>query len=226
MQQPFSPAFQPERGCFFRFSFILVEPFGRCYNVVRHDTGQNGPTQRRFEMGKLGAGKRFHRVLFFSYLLLVIYLMLFAFGRTKQWDTYQFSFTLTSIPLWIPKHFTMDIIEIWVFSLGNLLMFVPFGALLPINFPTACGKYGRSLLFFVAGITLMEFLQMLTLLGSFDVEDILINAIGFSIGFLSWKISQKMKPPGRFVLFFILSVFAFTVLSLIGAEIINTIFFR
>lgn len=67
---------------------------------------------------------------------------------------------------------------------------------------------------------------MITLLGSFDVEDILINAIGFSIGFLSWKISQKMKPPGRFVLFFILSVFAFTVLSLIGAEIINTIFFR
>ena len=54
-------------------------------------------------MGKLGAGKRFHRVLFFSYLLLVIYLMLFAFGRTKQWDTYQFSFTLTSIPLDVYK---------------------------------------------------------------------------------------------------------------------------
>lgn len=66
--------------------------------------------------------------------------------------------------------------------LGNVLLFVPVGLLIPTVFQ----KPQHFLVFFLLClilIVLIELVQLLTLLGSFDVDDILLNLFGMVLGF-------------------------------------------
>lgn len=64
---------------------------------------------------------------------------------------------------------------------GNVVMFVPFGLLLPL---TARLHPLLWTLLFAAGITTLELLQLVTKRGMFDVDDIILNVGGFLIGYL------------------------------------------
>ncbi len=69
--------------------------------------------------------------------------------------------------------------------LGNFVPFVPFGLLLPLAYPKT-GTFVR-----VAGIGLLflifvEVFQFFTRLGSFDVDDIILNMVGVICGYLMW----------------------------------------
>ena len=73
---------------------------------------------------------------------------------------------------------------------GNVLMFVPFGYLLPGLYP----KFRTFIRFFLvclASICLVEFLQFVTLLGVMDVDDVILNMAGFSIGY---GVSRLLPP--------------------------------
>lgn len=66
--------------------------------------------------------------------------------------------------------------------LGNLLPFVPFGFLLPIAYP----RIKAFFKVFVVGIfavLFIEIFQYMTRLGSFDVDDIILNMVGVLIGY-------------------------------------------
>ncbi|MCD8125552.1 MAG: VanZ family protein [Lachnospiraceae bacterium] len=67
--------------------------------------------------------------------------------------------------------------------LGNVLAFLPFGFLLPL----AYGKRMNSLqrVFFVGliSVAVIELFQLITKLGSFDVDDILLNMLGILGGY-------------------------------------------
>ena len=70
---------------------------------------------------------------------------------------------------------------------GNIVMFVPLGFLLPcITDRFAKLKFtlsGAVLLAFV-----LETLQLLTLRGSFDIDDIILRSVGAMLGFAVWHI--------------------------------------
>lgn len=75
---------------------------------------------------------------------------------------------------------------------GNILVFVPFGYLLPMFH-----KRSKNLLIlllnaflFVAGI---EIFQLFSAFGAFDVDDILLNCSGALIGGLLFKATKLMK---------------------------------
>lgn len=85
--------------------------------------------------------KRRWRLLFIGYTAVILCMMFLAFGRTERADAWRYSFEILPIPLWIPKHWGLESLELWVFSLGNVLAFAPFGALLPHGFPRALGTY-------------------------------------------------------------------------------------
>lgn len=72
-----------------------------------------------------------------------------GFGRIAKFDSFQYSFAVTNIPLWIPKHVSFDILRLWVFSLGNLVAFIPFGVLIPLNFQTVRNVFLKSLAIFI-----------------------------------------------------------------------------
>lgn len=70
---------------------------------------------------------------------------------------------------------------------GNVLMFVPLGLLLPWLSPRL-GRLWRTLLTGAAMITAVEILQLLSLRGFADVDDLLLNLIGCAVGYLLWKV--------------------------------------
>lgn len=65
---------------------------------------------------------------------------------------------------------------------GNVLMFVPLGFLLP----RVCEKVNtlaRVLLTTAALITLVEIAQLLALVGSCDIDDLILNVAGAALGY-------------------------------------------
>lgn len=155
--------------------------------------------------------------LLIIYTIAIIYFMFFGFNRpniSNNIQEYRFSIIPTRIPLWYPKKLSF----LWIFSLGNLLAFVPFGILIPMIFDI---KYHKFIFIFLISILSLEIIQMVTYLGSFDTEDIIINSIGATIGFFSYKISNNFKLVSQKIistLFFIL-ILSFAMISF--AEVFN-----
>ncbi|MGO1632685.1 MAG: VanZ family protein [Staphylococcus equorum] len=76
------------------------------------------------------------------------------------------------------------------FELGNFIGFIPFGILIPILY--RCNFFRFISLFFLS-ILIIETLQMLTFLGSFDINDAIVNSLGASVGFGAYKMGFRFK---------------------------------
>lgn len=89
-----------------------------------------------------------------------------------------------TIPYLIPN----DIINL----LGNFALFMPFGYFIPRLFE----KYRvfiKFILFAFVILLSIEAIQVLTLRGSFDVDDIILNLAGAVIGFFIARIAKSRK---------------------------------
>ena len=82
---------------------------------------------------------------------------------------------------------------------GNVVLFVPLGLFLPVLWQ----KLDRFLPFFAfvtALITAVELIQLFTLLGSCDVDDLILNLLGATVGFLLrklWLLGKKQQPASK-----------------------------
>ena len=164
--------------------------------------------------------KKLKRILFVGYLAVILFFMFLGFGRISRFDSFQYSLAITPLPLWIPKH--LDTLDIWVFALGNLVAFIPFGVLIPLNLRTSSKLFLKSTRIFVIGITILEILQMVSLLGSFDMADIVVNTLGFLIGYSSWRISKSGSKWSGQILRFCVACIIFVILAILGAELIHS----
>ena len=75
---------------------------------------------------------------------------------------------------------------------GNVILFIPAGCLLPKLWK----KMRNFFLFFLTctvHILLIELLQLFTLLGSFDVDDLILNLAGMTLGFMGYTICAAIK---------------------------------
>ena len=74
--------------------------------------------------------------------------------------------------------------------LGNILLFVPFGYFLPKLFPGL-----RSFLLTAAAVTVticcVEILQVLFTVGTCDIDDLILNLLGASMGYGIYKILER-----------------------------------
>jgi glycopeptide antibiotics resistance protein len=89
------------------------------------------------------------------------------------------------IPLATIKSQLRHISEWWALRqiMGNIIPFMPFGFLLPI----AYSKFNSFFKLFITGILsilFIEFFQLFTKVGSFDVDDILLNLVGIMCGYV------------------------------------------
>lgn len=73
---------------------------------------------------------------------------------------------------------------------GNIIMFIPLGLLLPKVFPKL-GKLWKTLLTAAAIIIAVETAQLLTLLGTCDIDDLILNLPGTAIGYGLHKYTTK-----------------------------------
>ena len=76
--------------------------------------------------------------------------------------------------------------------LGNVLGFIPFGILVPMLIQQIANL--RTILFAALFISFVfEIIQLLAVLGSFDVDDLLLNTIGAGLGYYIYFIDRKKK---------------------------------
>ena len=75
---------------------------------------------------------------------------------------------------------------------GNVIMFVPLGFFVPCIWQKT-RKFGWHVLAMALVIVVIELLQLFTLLGSCDVDDLLLNLVGTTIGFVFWKLCNRLK---------------------------------
>ncbi len=66
--------------------------------------------------------------------------------------------------------------------LGNVIMFIPLGFLLPWVFRKLQGLL-RVLLATALIITAVELIQLFTLVGSCDIDDLILNLLGAALGY-------------------------------------------
>ena len=74
---------------------------------------------------------------------------------------------------------------------GNLLLFVPMGAFLPFAFDKMKTLW-RAVSVMLSVILSVELVQIVLVIGSFDVDDLLLNLLGGLLGYLIYRL-----PPIR-----------------------------
>lgn len=127
-------------------------------------------------------------LLLLMYTLLLAYLMLFGFGRFPS-----SSFNYNLVPFATIKHF-LDIehlrTRIGIINLlGNIGMFIPFGILLPFaGWKKAMRAYG----IFLAGLCILELAQLISRRGSLDIDDIILNSLGFWLGYSIYGMYKRL----------------------------------
>lgn len=75
---------------------------------------------------------------------------------------------------------------------GNVILFIPLGIFLPGIFRKKASflRFVLSVIFWVASV---EVLQLVTLLGSCDVDDLILNLAGALVGYIIFWISRAKK---------------------------------
>lgn len=77
---------------------------------------------------------------------------------------------------------------------GNVIMFIPLGLLMPPIWKKLA-SFGRFILAVPIIILCVEVIQLFTLLGSMDIDDLILNVLGAAIGFVIYKAIRKIKKP-------------------------------
>lgn len=73
--------------------------------------------------------------------------------------------------------------------LGNIIIFIPLGIFIPIIFNK---ERLTTIVFYSFSLSLtFEVIQILTSLGTFDVDDIILNVLGSIIGYIIYRVFFK-----------------------------------
>jgi len=128
-------------------------------------------------------------VCFLAYLLLLVYVLFFSAGFGRE-DHAEYRYNLTLFQE-IGRYYGVGIrtgswMLFWLNVIGNICVFMPLGMFLPKLFQR-CKN-----VFFVIVLSLelslvVEVIQLVSRVGSFDVDDLLLNTIGGMLGYLVYK---------------------------------------
>ena len=124
-------------------------------------------------------------------VFLVIYLIVLAYvcflseayGRTEMQNTYHYNLIPFREIIRFYTYRELIGIEAFVLNLiGNVIAFVPFGFMMPIL--KMKYRYSKKVIgmTFLLSLT-VECIQLLTRVGSFDVDDLILNTLGGIFGF-------------------------------------------
>ena len=121
-------------------------------------------------------------ILFILYVLALIYFLFFSeeYGRAAM-EERQYRYNL--IPF-------VEIRRFWVYR--NVIGFLPFGFILPV----ILDKMRSGWLIILAGFGLsvtVEVIQLITKVGCFDVDDMILNTAGAALGYLLFFICDHLR---------------------------------
>ena len=137
-------------------------------------------------------------IMFVLYVGVLAYFLFFseAYGRAVQRETYCYNLVPFS-EIWRFSHYrTLVGIRSYVMNVyGNILAFVPFGFFLPVAFRSV----DRGIMPVLIGMIfsfMVESIQLISKVGIFDVDDLILNTAGVILGFLIFRICNRMRIYG------------------------------
>ena len=135
-------------------------------------------------------------VLFVIYILALIYFLFFAerFGQLAFAEReYHYNLVLFQEikRFWIYRK-QLGALAVMANLLGNVVGFIPFGLILPIISREARGFFFITFSGFTLSLC-VETVQLVTKLGCFDVDDILLNTIGGVLGYIVFVVCNLLR---------------------------------
>lgn len=134
---------------------------------------------------------------FVGYMILLIYFLFFSeeYGRTIHFSEYQYNFTpFHEISRYIRYRDVVGQGLFLVNIVGNVIVFMPFGFFVPgleKKKPTAILHFLKvTALGFLFSLS-VETIQLISKVGCFDVDDLILNTIGVALGFICYCICHK-----------------------------------
>ena len=143
--------------------------------------------------------KRLYVVLFAAYLILLFYFLFFSegLGRASTETEYRYNLTLfREIKRFIEYRHVLGYQAVFLNVVGNVIAFMPFGFLLPplMNYKT--NWFVTTIWAFLFSL-FVETIQLFFRLGSFDVDDMLLNTIGGLLGYIICILLKGTKGKKR-----------------------------
>lgn len=128
----------------------------------------------------------YSRIFFMLYMLVLLYFLLFSdwYGRANATEEYHYNLTLFKEirRFWVYRH-KLGAMAVFTNLIGNVICFMPYGFVLPELHKIF--RNGFLVIFSGFVVTLgVETLQLVFRVGSFDVDDILLNTFGTVLGYL------------------------------------------
>ena len=129
------------------------------------------------------------KILFVLYIFFLLYFLIFSdwYGRSGIGEEYRCNLVLfKEIRRFVEYRETLGFFAVFTNLFGNILIFVPYGFFISV----ASRMRGFLMtLFYSFGLSLgVEVFQLLTRVGSFDVDDLLLNTIGGILGYVLFLI--------------------------------------
>lgn len=134
------------------------------------------------------------KVLFVLYIGFLIYFLFLSdwYGREGVLDEYRYNLELfREIRRFIVYREQLGVLVVFSNLFGNILIFLPFGF-----FISMAGKtrgFFKTLFYSLALSLCVEVLQLVTRVGSFDVDDILLNTVGGVLGYIIFVICNLVR---------------------------------
>ena len=133
------------------------------------------------------------KILFVLYIAFLLYFLIFSdwYGRTGGMREYHYNLVLFKE---IQRFWNYRETLGWVAYanlFGNVLIFIPFGFFMQMS-----SRYRNFFLTFVYsfGLSLLvETIQLVTKVGSFDVDDIFLNTCGGILGYIAFVICNTIR---------------------------------
>lgn len=145
-------------------------------------------------MNKKGFRRAFKWLVFIVYIAALVYFMFFAeiLGRTDVGTTYRYNL----IPFKEMKRFLHHARQLGLMAVltniaGNVVAFMPFGFCLPLIAEHRIKFF--SCMLYTFGLSLgIELIQLISKVGSFDVDDLMLNTLGGVLGYMLFVIYKKI----------------------------------
>lgn len=150
--------------------------------------------------------KKLWKFVFLVYILILIKLIIFKYpweylmNIVRSWEKgvvleglSTANFTLgKSIRMYIRYFNKFPFWNGFANLIGNILVFIPFGFVLPQAYPR-CGRWWRTFYCATGFVMCIELFQLFSAFGAFDVDDILLNVLGAMLGYVLFSALRKIK---------------------------------
>lgn len=132
--------------------------------------------------------------MFVLYIVFIIYFLIFSdwYGRTGEMQEYRYNLVLfREIRRFWNYRDQVGLFAMFTNLFGNVIIFMPFGFFMPM-----ASRYRScfSAVFYSFGLSLcVETFQLLTRVGSFDVDDLLLNTVGGLAGYVIFAVCAVIR---------------------------------